>query len=389
MMTDDNAYTKQPAPDPTGFVYVMNNDTLTITGYTGDSAEIVVPESIDGYPVTAIGKEAFAHRSSLVSVHLPDCITRLETGVFSGCENLQSVRLPAVVSGPFGFELFKDCTSLRSVRLPAGILGLAREIFCGCTNLEDVDVPSGPKSIGPNAFKGCHQLRNITLPKSIGTIFGNSFTDSALDQHAYIIKLCMGKQDFTLKDGQNATPDVTALKPDLNSDALAAEYVLENGFVLENSKRLLRRQEHDKANRRHVFADVMFGQEITVTVLQPKSSWPANASDEALAKYLLETDSSFGYPAGRQLVAGIKKHGDITYGTCSIREKAAFSIAVCRGHALLVYGAIASVVIHLQADKLPPQTAAASSARQDSAAQPEAPAKKPSLMEKIRRLFGN
>jgi hypothetical protein len=43
---------------------------------------------LDGYPVTAIGKDAFAGNGSLTSVTIPAAIADIREGAFLGCENL-------------------------------------------------------------------------------------------------------------------------------------------------------------------------------------------------------------------------------------------------------------------------------------------------------------
>lgn len=44
---------------------------ITITKYTGNDTEVIIPPEIDGMPVTSIGKSAFHNCSSLTSVTLP------------------------------------------------------------------------------------------------------------------------------------------------------------------------------------------------------------------------------------------------------------------------------------------------------------------------------
>jgi hypothetical protein len=41
------------------FTYVTNAGTITITGYTGPGGSVVVPDTIEGFPVTTIGDSAF------------------------------------------------------------------------------------------------------------------------------------------------------------------------------------------------------------------------------------------------------------------------------------------------------------------------------------------
>lgn len=44
------------------FTYTVDNNEITITGYTGSSAGIVIPNQIDGIPVKKIGNEAFKNK---------------------------------------------------------------------------------------------------------------------------------------------------------------------------------------------------------------------------------------------------------------------------------------------------------------------------------------
>ena len=55
------------------FVYTMNEDnTITITDYTGDAEILMIPDTIDGFAVTKIGDHAFEANWNLTSVTLPN-----------------------------------------------------------------------------------------------------------------------------------------------------------------------------------------------------------------------------------------------------------------------------------------------------------------------------
>jgi len=65
------------------FEYRVNEGNITITGYKGNARNIIIPERINGLPVTAIGDEAFAghndvrtsmYISNLNSVIIPDTV---------------------------------------------------------------------------------------------------------------------------------------------------------------------------------------------------------------------------------------------------------------------------------------------------------------------------
>ena len=73
--------------------YRVNSDgTATIQEYLGNEREVLVPECLEGYPVTVIGKHAFYEKKQLRRVTLPDSIVEIQGMAFSGCREM-TVRL--------------------------------------------------------------------------------------------------------------------------------------------------------------------------------------------------------------------------------------------------------------------------------------------------------
>ncbi|NCD23591.1 MAG: hypothetical protein EOL90_11735, partial [Spartobacteria bacterium] len=75
------------------FNYTTNSpdtSTITITGYTGPDGEVAIPFSIEGKTVTRIGNQAFYNRAGLTAITIPDSVTNLGSGAFSGCRGLRS-----------------------------------------------------------------------------------------------------------------------------------------------------------------------------------------------------------------------------------------------------------------------------------------------------------
>ena len=60
-----------------GFTYTENGSEITITGYTGDKTELVIPGEIDGKKVTDIGKKAYKEYSSITSVKIHEGVTKI------------------------------------------------------------------------------------------------------------------------------------------------------------------------------------------------------------------------------------------------------------------------------------------------------------------------
>jgi BspA type Leucine rich repeat region (6 copies) len=71
------------------YIYETNNSTITITGYFGPSGAVIIPDTINGLPVTSIGAGTFAN-TSLISVTIPASVLNIGFGAF-GCRNLSSV----------------------------------------------------------------------------------------------------------------------------------------------------------------------------------------------------------------------------------------------------------------------------------------------------------
>ena len=78
------------------FEYIVkNNGTATVVGYQG-TGDIIIPQMLDGYTVTAIGDRAFCgneYSDNKVSVTLPDTIKTIGEFAFLGI-NIYSINIP-------------------------------------------------------------------------------------------------------------------------------------------------------------------------------------------------------------------------------------------------------------------------------------------------------
>ncbi|MCD7835448.1 MAG: leucine-rich repeat domain-containing protein [Lachnospiraceae bacterium] len=98
------------------FEYTAGRAGITITGYCGNSSAVVIPESIDGMTVSAIGKKAFLSRKLLRRVILPDSVSEIGDWAFAYCEGLESVLLPSGIIR-FGRSVFFECSNLKKVEI--------------------------------------------------------------------------------------------------------------------------------------------------------------------------------------------------------------------------------------------------------------------------------
>ncbi len=173
-------------------------DCAECTGYDKNVSEIVIPDTIDGLPVSAIGENAFWKCPCLTSVTMPDSlvsigkmafqecgfesiaipegVTKLDTWAFCHCEDLVTVMLPKTLKS-VGYGVFQDCVSLENIVLPESITEISANMFLNCEFLEKITVPEGVTSIGNGAFGGCYSLRSINIPENVTEIGTYAFND--------------------------------------------------------------------------------------------------------------------------------------------------------------------------------------------------------------------
>lgn len=145
---------------PEGLEYEIIDGEVTITDYTGSAAELVIPSTIDGYPVTSIGNWAFYDCSSLESITIPEGVASIGHYAFHKCASLESITLPASITS-IEDATFYECPSLTSVTIPDSVTSIGPSAFCGCTNLSAVSIPESVTSICESAFYECANLSTV------------------------------------------------------------------------------------------------------------------------------------------------------------------------------------------------------------------------------------
>lgn len=98
--------------------YDIADGQVTITEYDMFAqGDLVIPNEIEGLPVTSIGVSAFEGCGSLTSITTPDGVTIIGDWTFSYCRSLTSITIPDSVTS-IGDRAFCGCRSLTSIRLP-------------------------------------------------------------------------------------------------------------------------------------------------------------------------------------------------------------------------------------------------------------------------------
>ena len=133
--------------------------------------EPVIPSTINGKPVTAIGEKAF-QGVQITSVVIPEGVTTIGPWAFNN-NLLEAVDIPDSVTaiGEYAFSSNK----LKTVRFPDGITRIEKGVFW-LNELVSVTIPSGVTHIGDSAFEE-NSLTSVWFPSSV-THIGSSTFDS-------------------------------------------------------------------------------------------------------------------------------------------------------------------------------------------------------------------
>lgn len=97
------------------YTYYLSNDRATIEDVSEEiNGDIIVPETLGGKVVKAIGDSAFKDCTALISITLPDSVTSI------------------------GRDAFENCIGLESITLGKNLRYIESHAFSGCKNLKDV-----------------------------------------------------------------------------------------------------------------------------------------------------------------------------------------------------------------------------------------------------------
>ena len=131
---------------------------------------INIPDS-----VTEIGENAFYCCESLESINIPDSVTEIGENAFYCCKSLENINIPDSVT-EIGVDAFFGCKSLENINIPNSVTKIGDAAFIGCTSLENINIPDSVTEMGFDAFFGCTSLENINIPNSVTKIGASAFS---------------------------------------------------------------------------------------------------------------------------------------------------------------------------------------------------------------------
>lgn len=175
----------------------------TITKYIGTETDIIIPETINGETVVAIGNNAFKSKG-ITSVQIPDTVKTIGMAAFAQ-NKLTEIELPKelIETGSMAFfqnqltcikindgltvisaTSFRD-NQLTSVVIPESVTRIDRQAFMN-NELESVNIPSKINDISTSAFQN-NKLSLVIIPVDIETIVNNAFDGNPNIKLEYLI----------------------------------------------------------------------------------------------------------------------------------------------------------------------------------------------------------
>jgi hypothetical protein len=203
--------------------FLREDGGVTLVSCTGNAADLVIPDQLDGYPVVRIDLGAFSSFSGLESVTIPASVTQMGANPFVYCPALTRIdvapenpvyasidgvlvdaRQKALIAYPQGRpgdtytvpegisviypNAFYFCSQLAEVSLPDGLHTIYDQAFIRCSGLKDLRLPDSLVDIGPMAFARCSGLTDLRLPGRLVSIRDGAFSS------------CSGLTDLTFPD---------------------------------------------------------------------------------------------------------------------------------------------------------------------------------------------
>ena len=139
---------------------------------------ITIPNS-----VTKIGDEAFSWCESLQSVTIPSSVTKIGDGAFSGCNICFFICNSTYFQNDDVCLFNKDKTAIVSrikdcvnYIVPNSVTSIGDGAFSGCKSLQSITIPNSVTSIGDRAFYLCDSLQSVTITNSVTSIGDYAFS---------------------------------------------------------------------------------------------------------------------------------------------------------------------------------------------------------------------
>lgn len=137
--------------------------------------------------VTEIGGAAFSGCESIKSVRMPKSMEKIGYYAFAGCNSLESIHITDLAAWckvnfyNFDFEpdfkllmtydnIILNGQEIKDLVIPDGVTAIGWGAFSGCQGITSATIPNTVTGIGNSAFYRCNNLIKITIPNSVTEI---------------------------------------------------------------------------------------------------------------------------------------------------------------------------------------------------------------------------
>ena len=197
------------------FMYAIREDgSAELINYVGSGDAVVIPNELDGHPVTAVRQNPFISARTLnwvtpsvaedhpyltvtdgvlfgktdgkliccpstlpaAEYAVPDGTRIIADGAFYGCAGLTAVTLPETLT-EIGSSAFAQCSALRTAAIPAGVTSIGPQAFADCRSLTSAVIPEGVTVIAHHTFEGCAGLTEAVIPATVTEIGSSAFAN--------------------------------------------------------------------------------------------------------------------------------------------------------------------------------------------------------------------
>ena len=178
------------------WIYVRVGDGADVIRYTGKDTDVVIPDTLDGLPVIAVGQSGrgrenglFAEedREKIQSVHIPESVVYIHPDTFAWCRGLNSVNIPekimTIQDGTF------QRTGLTKIELPPSLWEIGRDAFAG-TPLEEIRLPATLCWIDRCAFQDCTRLKGVEWPNDEIRLGEGAFENTGIPDEGFTLPAC-------------------------------------------------------------------------------------------------------------------------------------------------------------------------------------------------------
>ena len=130
---------------------------------------VVIPGTVKD-----IGDNAFSYNTTLEKVIIQDGVETIGVGAFQYCTQLESVEMTDSVVN-INNSAFSGDQNLQKVRLSNSITKISNGLFFNCFNLSQIDIPENVTSVEDLSFTACKNLDNVYISKNVNTISSGAF----------------------------------------------------------------------------------------------------------------------------------------------------------------------------------------------------------------------